>query len=98
MKGLVVGGGSIGKRHLQNLRALGISELGLVEPSRERREVLIRECMDVVPFDELSKGLAWAPTFVIVGTPTHLHVEQAYEVARCGCDVLVEKPLSHQRD
>jgi predicted dehydrogenase len=98
MKGLVVGGGSIGKRHLQNLRVLGIRELGLVEPSRERREALVRECTDVVPFDDLGKGLAWAPTFVIVGTPTHLHVAQACEVVRCGCDVLVEKPLSHERD
>jgi len=30
MKALVVGGGSIGKRHLRNLKTLGVSDLGLV--------------------------------------------------------------------
>ena len=36
--------------------------------------------------------------FVVVATPTHLHVEQTLEVVRRGFPVFVEKPLSHTAD
>lgn len=94
MKGLVVGGGSIGKRHLQNLKAEGVGELGLVETDSERRGALALE-LKTVEFSELEAGLDWSPDFVVVATPTHLHVRHALQAARRGCDVFVEKPLSH---
>jgi len=94
MKGLVVGAGSIGSRHLRNLRKLGIEELGLVEPELSRREAIAAE-LPVVAFAELSAGLAWNPNFVVVATPTHLHATQTLEIVRGGFAVFVEKPLSH---
>ena len=96
MKALVVGGGSIGKRHLRNLNALGSIELGLVETDSERRDT-IRE-LGAIEFKDLSDGLNWSPDFVVVSTPPHLHVQQAIQIARYGCDVFVEKPLSHTPD
>ena len=97
MKALVVGGGSIGKRHLQNLNALGSIELGLVETDSERRAALGRE-LGVAEFTDLTVALRWSPDFVVVSTPSHLHVQQALQVVRRGYDVFVEKPLSHTPD
>jgi predicted dehydrogenase len=94
MRGLVVGCGSIGKRHLQNLRALGVGDLGIVESDDERRQSAVSE-LGVATFAQLSEGLRWSPDFVLITTPTHLHIPQAIEVASQGCALFVEKPLSH---
>ncbi len=94
MKGLVVGSGSIGTRHLQNLKILGIGELGVVESDTSRRERAANE-LGIVSFAELLEGLRWSPDFAVIATPTHLHIEQAFEVAEQGCALFIEKPLSH---
>lgn len=94
MKSLVVGGGSIGKRHLRNLKAIGIGDLGLVETDSTRREAIAAE-LSVSTFASLEDGLAWAPDFVVLATPTYLHAEQALAVANRGKAFFVEKPLSH---
>src|SRR6266481_224947 len=94
MKALVVGGGSIGKRHLQNLRELGVEDIALVEADAQRRGTLSGE-LGVPCFSRLNEGLDWTPDFVVIATPTHLHVEQALHIARNGFDLFVEKPLGH---
>ena len=94
MKALVVGGGSIGKRHLQNLQALGMEELGLVETDGVRASALSSE-LPLRCFAELSSGLDWDPDFAIVATPTDLHASHAADVIRRGCDIFIEKPLCH---
>ena len=94
MKGLVVGGGSIGTRHLQNLVALGLSNMALVEPDEQKRENLIRE-IGVIGFKQLDQGLSWEPDFVVIATPTHLHAAQALDIAREGFHMFIEKPLAH---
>ncbi len=94
MKALVVGGGSIGSRHLRNLKKLGAEHLGLVEPDSARWEAIAAE-LPVTHFSRLQEGLDWAPSVALVATPTHLHAEQTLEIVRAGCPVFVEKPLSH---
>lgn len=93
MKALVVGGGSIGSRHLQNLERLGLKELAVAEPDEQRRGILSREGR-VRGFPSLEEGLAWRPDFVVVATPSHLHGIQALQAARRGCHLFIEKPLS----
>ena len=51
--------------------------------------------MNLREFDTLEDGLQWLPDFVLIATPTYLHVEQAHRVAQGGVDLFVEKPLSH---
>lgn len=94
MKSLVVGGGSIGRRHLQNLKVLGVDQLGLVEIDFHRRRSLSNECA-AVEFADLDEGLDWLPDCVVLATPSHLHAEQALHILRRGFDLLVEKPLCH---
>jgi len=94
MRGLVVGGGSIGRRHLRNLNRFGGMHLALVETDAARREAIATE-LPVTSFSSLREGLDWAPDFVVVATPTYLHAEQTLQVVRGGFPVFVEKPLSH---
>lgn len=95
MKALVVGGGSIGRRHLRNLADLGVGGLGLVDIREEAREQLRKE-LGAETFATLEEGLAWSPQFAVIATPPHLHVEQALAAAERGIDLFIEKPLTHQ--
>ncbi|MGO9088645.1 MAG: Gfo/Idh/MocA family protein [Candidatus Sulfotelmatobacter sp.] len=94
MKALVVGGGSIGSRHLRNLKKLGVEHLALVETDPARRDAVAAE-LSLTGFPSLDEGLAWAPDFVVVASPTYLHAEQTLQIVGRGCSVFVEKPLSH---
>jgi predicted dehydrogenase len=96
MRALVIGGGSIGRRHLQNLRELNVADRGLVEPIAERRHEVV-QASGGQGFASLEEGLAWKPTFVIIATPTASHIEIALAAARGGCHLFIEKPLSHRR-
>lgn len=93
MKFLIAGLGSIGRRHLRNLLALG-----------ERDILLYRTHRSTLPDDELagfsvetdlSLALSHRPDAVIVSNPTSLHLEVAIPAARLGCHLLLEKPISH---
>jgi predicted dehydrogenase len=96
-KFLVAGLGSIGRRHLRNLVALG-----------ERDIVLLRSHRATLPDDELSgypvetdltKALATQkPGAVIIANPTALHLDVAMSAAEAGCAILLEKPISHSMD
>lgn len=89
---LIVGGGSIGRRHLRNLRELGAGPLGVVEPDAKRRQ-RVRDDHGCEVFADLDGGLDRAPARVLVTSPTHLHAGQTLAALARGCDVFVEKPL-----
>ena len=92
---LVVGGGSIGQRHTQNLQQLGV-DVAVVDPATEVRKELASD-LGVTTFAEVSVGIdAENPDIVVVCTPNRFHVPNAIEAARAGCDLFIEKPLSHE--
>lgn len=97
MKGLVVGGGSIGARHLGNLESLGVYPLALVEPIAERRAELCASGR-ITGFAELAQGLDWQPDFVVIATPSNLHLSQALQAIQLTTHLFVEKPLAHSTD
>jgi predicted dehydrogenase len=97
MRIAVLGCGSIGSRHLRNLRALGQPDLLVYDPSPAAREAVGEEAFAVC-CETLEEVWAWGPEAVLVAAPTNLHVEMALEAARRGCHVFVEKPLSHSPD
>jgi predicted dehydrogenase len=94
---LVVGGGSIGTRHLANLQRLGMADLAMVEVSSDRRAELSGRS-DVTMFADYESGLRWRPEAVLICTPTSLHLDQANRAAENGCHLFVEKPISHRWD
>lgn len=96
MRILVVGAGSIGKRHLRNLSALGGHELLAVDPRPDRQEEV--RALGATPVADLDQGLAEKPDCLFITTPTALHMTTALRGARAGCHLFIEKPLSHSWD
>lgn len=93
---LIAGLGSVGRRHLANLRSLGCESVRLY---RSGRATLPDDDLSGLPFErDLSAALARRPTAVIVANPSALHVPVALAAARAGAHLLIEKPLSHDLD
>jgi predicted dehydrogenase len=94
---LVVGSGSVARRHLTNLKRLfPEAEIGCVSASGRRLDPAD------VPADRLHEDLASAcasrPVFAVVASPATLHVEHAAVLLAAGIPVLVEKPLASSTD
>ncbi|MDD5593361.1 MAG: Gfo/Idh/MocA family oxidoreductase [Candidatus Margulisbacteria bacterium] len=98
MKILVVGCGSIGSRHLENLRSLGGFELIAVDVDKKRLAD-VKAKFSLKSYDDYAAALELErPAAVIVCVPNHLHLKYAIAAARAGCHLFVEKPLSHNLD
>ncbi len=95
---LVVGAGSIGRRHMANLRHLGIGKLAATDPDAGRLQPVIDE-LGVLGFADLDEALRiFQPNVVFICTPPAFHIEQASCALRSGADIFLEKPLSHRLD
>ncbi len=90
---LILGCGSIGKRHIANLLELSAGEVIAYDPNPARRlEVETR--FHVKTVDDPALALAQGVSVTFVCSPTHLHMEQSLAAARAGAHIFVEKPLS----
>lgn len=97
MKILVLGGGSIGKRHIKNLiSAVGCTEgIYVVEPRAERQQEIIVLGIPsnnvYASRDEALKSNRYDGG--IIATPTSMHYADAFALAEHGCHIMIEKPL-----
>src|SRR4051812_30407044 len=91
---LVVGAGSIGRRHINNLLALGaaVSVYPYRGTARSDSEAVPRGAAVV---EDLDAALARPFDAAIVANRTDLHLAVALAAARQGRNVFVEKPLSN---
>ena len=88
---LIVGHGSIGKRHLRLAREfLPQAEIGVL---RHKVDLTIPEGADYV-FSTMVEALAFAPNLAIVANPATIHLSTAMRLAEAGVHLLIEKPLS----
>ena len=96
MKALVVGLGSIGTRHLNNLSALGVSQLSAL---RTRNHSVRGDIPASVSFffdyDEILEN---PPDIVVIANPTSMHSSYAEKAIKAGCHVYLEKPVSDNLD
>lgn len=96
MKIAVVGIGSIGRRHLRNLRAVVESpEILAVDPSPEAREWARANGADET-FETLEAALNSRPAAAVVCTPTGRHADDLAACVERGVHVYVEKPIADQ--
>lgn len=96
MRFLIAGLGSIGRRHLRNLEALGQADILLY---RTHQSTLPDDELVSYPvFNNLEEALAQSPDGVIVANPSALHLDVAIPSARAGCHLLLEKPVADQLD
>lgn len=93
MKFLIAGLGSIGRRHLRNLMALGEEDIILY---RTGKSTLPEDELEGFPTEySLEDALGHDPDAVIISNPTALHLDVAIPAAKQGCHLLIEKPVSH---
>ncbi|PWB36018.1 oxidoreductase [Pseudomonas sp. SDI] len=91
---LVIGSGSIAKRHIANLKQLfGPARVGCVSASG--RALLAEEVgEDTQRFASLQDALQVRPCFVIVASPAPWHIEHAAVLLQQRIPVLIEKPVA----
>jgi len=93
---MVVGCGSIGRRHVRNLRTLGIEHFAFCDSNPEA----LKQCNEDVKgelFPEYREALnSYKPDFVLICTPPVYHVDEALAALQAGAHVFIEKPLSHE--
>lgn len=96
MKFLVAGLGSIGRRHLRNLVALGEQDILLY---RTHQSTLEDEELASYPVEtDIRAALEHKPDAVIISNPTALHMSVAVPAAEAGCALFIEKPLAYLSD
>ncbi|MBK8781492.1 MAG: Gfo/Idh/MocA family oxidoreductase [Anaerolineales bacterium] len=93
MKYLIAGLGSVGRRHMRNLIALGEKDIVLY---RTRKATMPEDELAGYPVEtDLLEALKkHKPDAVIVANPTSLHLQTAVPAAEAGCHILLEKPIS----
>lgn len=92
---MVVGAGSIGRRHLANLmRIPEVTERAVLDPDATRLQTVIRDDAAVRCHDHPSSAYADPPDVVLICTPTAHHAEQAVEALRRGAHTFIEKPIA----
>lgn len=92
----VVGCGSMGQRHIRNLKALGVETVLAVDPAAQRL-VEARES-GAIPQPDLAAALDELPRAVLVCTPPTAHLEPMRAALERGAHVFVEKPLAASLD
>lgn len=95
LKILVIGCGSIGERHIKNLKSLAVAEVLACDQDKERREY-IKNKYEIAVFQNYEQ--AFSSEFidaVLICTPTSEHITPALAAIQQGCHVFIEKPISH---
>lgn len=88
MRALVIGYGSIARRHIANLRMLGVAQMLVFRPSGHPAEVS-GELRFVA---SIADGIAARPDLAVVASPSARHMEALEPLLQAGVACYVEKP------
>jgi len=91
MKILIVGLGSIGKRHAACLQEFDGIEIAVLRTAKGT----LKEKSGFTEFYSLDEAMAYQPDGVIIANPTSLHVETALPFLQRGIKTLIEKPIAN---
>lgn len=91
---LVIGAGSIGERHINNLLQLGYNNIYVYRQRNLPFRNVDSEKITVVTDWNLLRDIPFV--FSIICTPSNQHLEQAIQCLNMNMHVLVEKPLAHK--
>jgi len=94
MKYLFVGLGSIGQRHLKNLRNITDDSIFAFRTNTENVEELNKK-YNIYSYTDLDEAFSEKPDVVFITNPTILHMPIALKAAELNCHLFIEKPISH---
>ncbi|TGE35388.1 Gfo/Idh/MocA family oxidoreductase [Desulfosporosinus fructosivorans] len=107
MKVLMVGLGGIGQRHMRNLKSILGSKvsfsayrvqglnLTVTDQMTVNEGINLEQEFNITVYSDLDQALDEKPDIVFVTNPTSEHMKVALAAAKVGCDLFIEKPLSH---
>lgn len=95
MYALIVGLGSIGCRHFNNLCELGVRKLAVFR-SRNLPPPADLKTSEYETFSDYGQALDAGPDVVVIANPTAFHSVFAIKAVERGCGVYLEKPVSHE--
>lgn len=110
LKVLMAGLGSIGQRHVRNLRAVLGDDVDILAYRRRKSSPVLNPNMTVRAgavledeyrirsFDDLDAALAEKPDAVFITNPNSLHLEVALAAANAGAHLFIEKPIADEMD
>lgn len=90
MKVVIIGFGSIGRRHFENLHSL-VDDDVLICTKKQRIGNIPHKNI----FSSLQDCIKQKPDIGFVTNVTNLHIKTALELTKAGCHIFVEKPLSN---
>jgi predicted dehydrogenase len=93
LRSLIIGCGSIGERHLHNIKKIGIKDIGILDTNKTRVDSLSKK-YSVKKFYDLDSALSFKPDFSIICTLPESHIPIANSCINSDSHVFVEKPLS----
>lgn len=107
LKILVIGCGSIGRRHIRLLKEMGVRVAGIDTVREQSLQVSVEFGIVTYTDPDASKAIQYALTHcydddgedsrwdgAIIATPNHLHADPTIAALAAGCGVLVEKPIA----
>ncbi len=95
---LIIGGGSIGERHVRCFLGTGRAAVSVCEPRDEQRAFLERSYDLTAAYPDFEGIDLSAFDAGVICVPAHLHIPCARRMAEAGMHILTEKPLSLTRD
>jgi len=97
MKLLVIGCGSIGERHIRNLKNISKRNEIFVFDLDKRRQRLMEKRYGVTPIKNLSKFISKEKIDgILICVPPSFHLELAKKLLKYNSPLFIEKPLSHK--
>ena len=97
MKIFVLGCGSIGSRHVQNLKSLGFNNIIAYDLNDNLLSSFVNK-YSVTPVKSIKDGVAQRPDVAFICLPTNFHIEASISLADAGIHLFIEKPLDVQLD
>ncbi len=92
IKLLILGYGSIGRRHATN--AIKYARVGIYDSSPSTHV----DANDICVFSSVQAAFEWKPEAVIIAAPHDSHVSLAKQAIAAGAHVFIEKPISNNLD
>jgi len=107
MKILMIGLGSIGQRHVRNIRRIYGDDIEIIAYRVRRLQQTFSDAMQIrdgvnleeehhiTSYSDLDEALAQKPDIAFITNITSKHMECALKCAEAGCDIFLEKPVSN---
>lgn len=91
---IIVGLGSIGRRHARLLAERSDVAIAYCEPQNVIVASAQKEIGNYPAFSDFKEALNYRPDIMVIATPHHLHVNQTMQAIQNNIHVLCEKPVS----